>query len=117
MIMDFTQIKFDEKGLVPVIAQAAGGNDILMVAWANRQALETTEKTGFATWWSRSRNALWTKGETSGNRMRVLRILLDCDGDTMIYLVEPSGPACHTGRETCFFRKWGVGGWRDIDEE
>jgi phosphoribosyl-AMP cyclohydrolase len=102
--MDFSQVKFDEKGLVPVIAQDARTGRVLMMAWANAEALALTESKGLATWWSRSRNELWTKGATSGNTLHVTEILIDCDGDTLIYKVRADGPACHTGHESCFFR-------------
>lgn len=111
--MDLAKIKFDDKGLVPVIAQDAGTGRVLMMAWANAEALSKTESTGLATWWSRSRGELWTKGATSGHVQRVVDILIDCDGDTLIYLVNPEGPACHTGRETCFFRRNKGGEWRE----
>jgi len=93
---------FDERGLVPVVVQDRGSGDVLMVAWANREALERTASTGEAYFWSRSRNALWRKGETSGNRLRVVEVRADCDRDTLLMVVEPSGPACHTGARTCF---------------
>jgi len=115
--MDLSKIRFDQNGLAPVIAQDAESGEILMMAWANAEALLMTEKEGLATWWSRSRRELWTKGKTSGSLMRVVDILLDCDGDTLIYLVDPSGPACHTGRKTCFFTHNDAGQWREIIEK
>jgi phosphoribosyl-ATP pyrophosphohydrolase/phosphoribosyl-AMP cyclohydrolase len=96
------EVRFDERGLVPVVAQDRGSGDVLMVAWANAEALARTRETGFAHFWSRSRNALWMKGETSGNRLRVREARADCDRDTLLLLVEPEGPACHTGARTCF---------------
>lgn len=97
-------IKFDENGLVPVVVQDAVSAEVLMVAWANAEALELTAASGELTLWSRSRGELWRKGETSGNVMRVVELRLDCDGDTLLALVNPAGPACHTGERACFFR-------------
>ncbi len=102
------EIKFNEKNLVPVIAQDAETREILMLAYANELAIKKTMETGYAHYWSRSRNCLWKKGETSGNTQRVLSILIDCDGDALIYLVNQKGNACHTGERTCFYRVlWG----------
>ena len=95
-------IVYDEKGLVPVVAQDRASGDVLMVAYANADALARTALTGLAHFWSRSRGALWQKGETSGNRLRVREIRADCDGDTLLLVVDPEGPACHTGQRTCF---------------
>ncbi len=95
-------IAFDERGLVPVVAQDAASGDVLMVAWANDEALQKTTATGDAHFWSRSRQALWRKGETSGHRLRVRGIRWDCDSDTLLYVVDAEGPACHTGSRTCF---------------
>ncbi|MBZ0270514.1 phosphoribosyl-AMP cyclohydrolase [bacterium] len=114
--MDISLVKFDDNGLVPAVAQDATTGEILMVAWANEEALRETDATGLATWWSRSRDELWTKGKTSGNTLAVVEVLIDCDGDTLIYKVRATGPACHTGRRTCFFRKDVGGTWRDVDE-
>lgn len=94
-------------GLVPVVVQDAGTRDVLMLAYANAEAVARTNETGFAHYWSRSRHALWKKGESSGNLQRVHRVLIDCDQDTLIYVVDQSGPACHTGERTCFFREIG----------
>jgi phosphoribosyl-AMP cyclohydrolase len=91
-------------GLVPVVVQDASTKEVLMVAYANREALEETIKTGFAHYYSRSRGKLWKKGETSGNTQRVKEVRLDCDGDTLLYIVEQKGVACHTGAYSCFFR-------------
>lgn len=88
--------------LLPVVVTDASRGDLLMLAWANREAVETTERTGEAHFWSRSRDELWRKGATSGNVMRVLEITADCDADAIAYRVEPSGPACHTGARSCF---------------
>lgn len=97
-------LKYDSNGLITTIVQDAESKDILMVAWMNQEALELTRSTGEAHFWSRSRQELWHKGGTSGNVMRVQQILVDCDADTLILLVEPAGPACHTGERTCFYR-------------
>ena len=96
-------VRFDEGGLVPVVAQDAATGDVLTLAYANREALEKTLATGEAHFYSRSRWELWRKGETSGNTQRVVEVCLDCDGDAVLYRVEPRGPACHTGERTCFF--------------
>ena len=95
-------VVFDASGLVPVVAQDRASGDVLMVAWANAEALQRTAETGLAHFWSRSRNALWWKGETSGHTLRVVEALRDCDGDTLLFVVSPAGPACHTGTRTCF---------------
>ncbi len=96
-------VRFDEGGLVPVVAQDAATGDVLTLAYANREALERTLATGEAHFYSRSRGELWRKGATSGNTQRVVEVRLDCDGDALLYRVEPRGPACHTGERTCFF--------------
>jgi phosphoribosyl-AMP cyclohydrolase len=98
------QIKFDEKGLIPAIAQDGETGEILMMAYINAESLRKTLETGNATFWSRSRRKLWMKGETSGNTLKVQQILIDCDCDTLILKVTPAGPACHTGERTCFYR-------------
>lgn len=95
-------IVFDATGLVPVVAQDRASGDVLMVAWANAEALARTAETGLAHFWSRRRQALWRKGETSGNELRVVEAHADCDRDTLLLVVEPTGPACHTGERTCF---------------
>lgn len=89
-------------GIVPVIVQDADTKKILTLAYSNKESLELTKKTGNSWFWSRSRNKLWMKGEESGNTQKVKEILVDCDSDALVYVVEPSGPACHTGEETCF---------------
>jgi len=96
-------VRFDENGLVPVVAQDAATGDVLTLAYANREAIEKTLDTGEAHFYSRSRGELWRKGETSGNTQRVVEVRLDCDGDALLYRVEPRGPACHTGERTCFY--------------
>jgi phosphoribosyl-ATP pyrophosphohydrolase/phosphoribosyl-AMP cyclohydrolase len=95
-------IVFGPDGLVPVIVQERGSGDVLMVAWANEEALRRTAETGLAHFWSRSRQGLWLKGETSGNRLHVRALRADCDGDALLLVVDPEGPACHTGTRTCF---------------
>ncbi|MBA4116691.1 MAG: bifunctional phosphoribosyl-AMP cyclohydrolase/phosphoribosyl-ATP diphosphatase HisIE [Rubrobacter sp.] len=96
-------IHFDENGLVPVVTQDADTGEVLMLAYANREAVEKSIETGEAFYYSRSRGELWRKGETSGNTQRVVEVRLDCDGDALLYRVEPRGPACHTGERNCFF--------------
>lgn len=98
-------IKWNEKGLVPAVAQEADTGEVLMLAWMNMEALVKTLETGDVTYYSRSRQCLWTKGETSGNRQRLVAIFLDCDGDTVLLKVKQTGPACHTGNRTCFYRE------------
>ncbi len=93
-------------GLVPVIAQDLSSGKVLMMAYANREALSKTLKTRFAHYYSRSRKKLWKKGEESGHVQRVRKVLVDCDGDALLYVVDQVGPACHTGEETCFFRRY-----------
>ena len=97
-------ITFDERGLAPVVAQDARTGEVLMLAWANREALERTRDTGRAHYWSRSRDALWMKGETSGNAQEVVDVRVDCDADAVLYRVRQTGPACHTGERSCFHR-------------
>ena len=95
-------VRFGADGLVPVVAQESRSGDVLMVAYANREALERTAATGQAHYYSRSRAALWRKGETSGHGQAIREIRIDCDGDTVLYRVDQTGPACHTGARTCF---------------
>jgi phosphoribosyl-AMP cyclohydrolase len=95
------EVKFDERGLVPVVAQEADGT-VLMFAWASREALEATLRTGRATYWSRSRKELWRKGDTSGHVQELLEARYDCDGDAVLYRVRQTGPACHLGKRSCF---------------
>ena len=98
-------LQSDSSGLIPAVVQDADNGDVLMVAWMNAAALRRTQETGEAHFWSRSRRALWRKGATSGNVLRVHEIRVDCDGDTLLLRVTPAGPACHTGARSCFFRK------------
>lgn len=104
--MNLDHIKTDEQGLIPVVAQDAVSGQILMVAWADRQALLETLNSGRAFFYSRSRQALWKKGESSGNILSVQEVWIDCDADTVIYRVHPQGPTCHTGKPTCFFSRF-----------
>jgi phosphoribosyl-AMP cyclohydrolase len=109
-------VVFDERDLVTVIAQDAASGRVLMVAWANREALAETASTGQAVYYSRSRAKLWRKGEESGHRQQVKEMRLDCDGDVILYRVEQGGGiACHTGRESCFFRSLDGDSWRAVD--
>ena len=103
--LSIDDIDFEKsQGLVPVIVQDSKSKDILMLAYANRLSVEETVRTGYGHYWSRSRNKLWKKGEESGNVQKVLEIKIDCDEDTLIYLVEQSGNACHKNTKTCFQR-------------
>ena len=99
--LDFTK----SDGLIPVIVQDANTKEVLTLAYTNQESLKLTVKTGNSWFWSRSRNKLWMKGEESGNTQKVKEILVDCDSDAIIYLVDPSGPACHTGERVCFHHK------------
>jgi len=92
-------------GLIPVVVQDAETKELLMLAYANEEALRKTLSTGYAHYWSRSRNKLWMKGETSGHTQKIKKILVDCDYDTLLYVVDQKGPACHTGKDTCFHNK------------
>jgi phosphoribosyl-AMP cyclohydrolase len=97
-------LKFDANGLIPAVVQDATTKDVLMVAWMNAESLAKTLESGETWFWSRSRQELWHKGGTSGNTQRVVEIRYDCDGDTLLVLVNTNGPACHTGESSCFFR-------------
>ena len=101
--MDISNVKFDEKGLVPVVTQDAHTNAVLMLAYMNEEALRATLDTGYMTYFSRSRQKLWKKGETSGHVQRLVSLAYDCDGDALLARVEQTGPACHTGSYSCFF--------------
>ncbi|HEY9122651.1 MAG TPA: phosphoribosyl-AMP cyclohydrolase [Brevefilum sp.] len=98
------KITYNSQGLVPAIVQNATTKKVLMMAWMNEAAFHLTQATGQAHFWSRSRGELWRKGATSGNTLSVKEILIDCDGDTLLLMVDPAGPACHTGNESCFYR-------------
>lgn len=100
---EIDQLKFDEKGLIPAVIVEAGTHELLMVAYMNRESLKISMETGKTCFWSRSRQELWNKGETSGNYQHIVSITADCDLDTLKVVVEKDGPACHTGAETCFF--------------
>lgn len=103
-MLDSAKIVFNEQGLVPVVAQDATTRDVLMLAWANAGALQKTLETGYMHYFSRSRNRLWKKGETSGHVQQLVALKLDCDGDAILAIVNQTGPACHTGEKVCFFR-------------
>jgi len=107
-------IRFDRDGLVPAVAQQHDTGEILMVAWMNRDAVRATLAEGRVCYWSRSRQRLWQKGETSGQIQWLRELRLDCDGDTVLLLVDQHGVACHTGRRNCFFRAWRGDGWQVI---
>jgi phosphoribosyl-AMP cyclohydrolase len=107
-------ILFNEEGLVPAIAQDHKSGDVLMMAWMNRDSIEETLATGHVCYWSRSRKALWRKGETSKQVQHLHEMRLDCDGDTILLLVEQEGVACHTGRRSCFYRSFHEGDLIDI---
>jgi phosphoribosyl-AMP cyclohydrolase len=110
------EIKFDPSGLIPAIAQDAETGRVLMVAWMNRAAVTETVKTGTAVYWSRRREQLWHKGEQSGHVQQVQELQLDCDGDVLVLKVAQSGGiACHTGRQSCFFRTLKDGKWVTVD--
>lgn len=110
------QVRFDAQGLVTAVAQDAVSQRVLMVAFMNRQALQETAQTGWATYFSRSRQKLWRKGEESGHRQRVLELRLDCDGDVVLLQIEQAGGiACHTGRASCFYSVLKDGQWQPVD--
>jgi phosphoribosyl-AMP cyclohydrolase len=110
------KVRWDENGLVPVIAQEAATGDILMFAWMNRDALARTAELGEAVYWSRSRKKLWHKGEESGHTQKVLEMRLDCDEDVILLKIEQKGGiACHTGRHSCFFQKFDGEDWQAVE--
>ncbi len=102
--MNLDDLKFDERGLIPVIAQDADNGEVLMFAWANREALQRTLDEGRMVYWSRSRQELWRKGDTSGHVQHVEELRIDCDEDVVLARVHQEGAACHTGERTCFYR-------------
>ena len=102
MIPESLKQRFENGELINVVVQDYSSKEVLMVAWVNQEALENSMASGKATFWSRSRNKLWVKGEESGNTQRIINIKLDCDSDSLLYLVDPAGPACHNGTSTCF---------------
>ena len=99
------QVKWDERGLAPAVVQDAATGQLLMLAWMNAEALDRTRETGFAHFYSRSRDSLWKKGETSGNFLSVKEVRTDCDADAILFQCEPAGPTCHTGEGSCFYRR------------
>ena len=105
--VDLDALRFDDRGLITVVAQDADDGEVLMVAWANRDALERTLAEGRMVYWSRSRQELWRKGDTSGNAQHWTALIVDCDADTIVAKVHQQGPACHTGERSCFFRDLG----------
>ena len=110
------EVRWNEQGLVPCVAEDARSGRPLMMAWMNREALERTAREGRAVYWSRSRRRLWRKGEESGHEQRVREVRLDCDADTVVLVVEQvGGIACHTGRERCFFRRLEDERWVDVE--
>jgi phosphoribosyl-ATP pyrophosphohydrolase/phosphoribosyl-AMP cyclohydrolase len=102
--MNLPPLRFDERGLIPVIVQDAESGEVLTLAYMNAEALQRTLESGETHFWSRSRQTLWHKGETSGNVQRVVEVRYDCDGDALLVRVRPAGPACHTGHFSCFYR-------------
>ena len=110
------QIKFNEAGLVPAIAQDGASGRVLMMAWMNKEAVQHTLDTGYAHYYSRSRQDQWKKGESSGHVQKVLDMYLDCDGDTILLNIEQTGPACHTNRESCFYKQKQGNDWVSIEE-
>ncbi|NTW02252.1 MAG: bifunctional phosphoribosyl-AMP cyclohydrolase/phosphoribosyl-ATP diphosphatase HisIE [Oscillochloris sp.] len=102
-------MKYDDNGLIPAIVQHARSGEVLMLGYMNEETLRLTHESGMVTFWSRSRSAIWQKGATSGNTLRLVAIRQDCDGDALLILAEPAGPTCHTGAQSCFFR--------DLNEE
>ena len=105
--MKEVELKLNEKGLIPAIIQDEASGKLLMMAWMNLDTLRMTKESGYTHFYSRSRNTVWKKGETSGNTQKVKKIFYDCDADTILITVDPAGPACHTGEETCFFSELG----------
>ena len=103
-LLSIDDLKFDGRGLITAVVQDATTKEVLMVAWMNQESLRLTQERGEAVFWSRSRQEIWHKGATSGNVQRVKEILVDCDADTLVLLVDPAGPACHTGARTCFYQ-------------
>ena len=108
------EIKYDANGLVPAIVQDAETNEVLMMAYMNAESLRLTVETGETVFWSRSRSELWHKGATSGNIQRVVEVRVDCDADTLLVLVHPAGPACHTGERSCFYRSIDPKGFKNL---
>ena len=112
----FDELMWNEDGLVPAIAQRASDGRVLMVAWMNRDALQQTISSGEAVYWSRSRKKIWHKGEESGHTQKVLDLRIDCDADVVLLTIEQiGGIACHTGRESCFYKRYQNGQWCEVD--
>lgn len=105
MALDVDDLKYDERGLIPAVTQDAASGEVLMLAWMSADSLRRTMSTGRATYWSRSRQSLWVKGETTGHTQEVVEIRADCDGDAVLLRVNQTGPACHTGARSCFFER------------
>jgi phosphoribosyl-AMP cyclohydrolase len=105
MALGLDDLKYDERGLIPAVAQDATTGEVLMLAWMSAEALRRTLETRRATYWSRSRRSLWVKGETSGHAQEVVEVRADCDGDAVLLRVNQTGPACHTGARSCFFEE------------
>ena len=108
-----SDIRWNADGLIPAIAQDVDTGEVLMLAWMNEESLKRTMDTGRVTYFSRSRKQLWEKGETSGNRQRLVSIYIDCDGDSLLMMVDQTGPACHTGNKSCFFTEINFEGGQD----
>ena len=106
--MNLDELSFDERGLIPVVVQDAENGDVLMMAWANREALQRTLDEGRMVYWSRSRREIWRKGDTSGHVQHLEELRVDCDGDVVLARIHQEGAACHTGERTCFFRTLGA---------
>ncbi len=110
------EIRWTDEGLIPVIAQQASDDRVVMFAWMNRKSLQLSADTGYATYWSRSRQRLWKKGEESGHRQKIIDIQLDCDEDVILLKIEQEGGiACHTGRQSCFYRSLVNGKWQPVE--
>lgn len=117
-MINIDEIKFGESGLIPAVVVDECSRKVLMLAWMNRKSLEITMEKGLATFWSRSRNEIWTKGETSGNYMHVVSVTADCDRDSLVIVARPDGPACHLGTESCFeYPLWQSGEFEDFTLE
>lgn len=108
-------VQWDERGLAVAVAQEVTTGEVLMQAYVNREALAATVREGVATYWSRSRGQLWRKGETSGHTQALEEVRLDCDGDTLLFLVRQTGPACHTGARNCFYHRLDGGRWTAVE--
>ena len=111
---DPESLRFDAQGLIPAIAQDAGSGEVLMMAWMNAESVAETLATGRVTYWSRSRRTFWRKGESSGHVQRLVEMRIDCDRDCLLVLVDQTGPACHTGRRSCFYTAVDEGSEREI---